>query len=308
MGLMLSIFVAAIGVVELLAFYDRVLDNVRLANNQPEHDLSKIRSYYIKTLQSEDARRSTSPSLLEEVIPRRRSLSPYPSLDLSAPRNSICRELLNPSINVSEVDEEVYSDASSSSKDSSPEPETRKFRDKQSPVHLSPIRKAKSRSKSRSPNLNGNSSGSTSRSVSPLPFREPSELVEIPLTRKRATSENLSNRFDVKVEVIKKSPSSTEIVEENYWKRSPSPFGKLLKEEYEHETTSHKSEFTYVKFESRNSDIPSVKVSDCKEVEEEQQASSSFCGDTNKTLAQVANTLSEQKAKMEKKPEPFWVK
>lgn len=304
MGLMLSIFVAAIGVVELLAFYDRVLDNVRLANNQPKHDLSKIRSYYIKSLQSEDVKTSSSSSLLEEVIPRRRSLSPYPSLDLSAPRNSICMELLNPSISVSEVDEEVYSDASSSS---SPEPETRKVREKHSSRLLSPIRKSKSRSKSRSPSLNGRSSGSTSRSISPLPFREPTELVEISLDKRGATAENLSDRFNVKVDGVQKSPSSTEIVEGNYWKRSPSPFRKLLDQEYEHETTSHKSEFTYVKYEHRKSDIPSVKVSNCKEVEE-QQASSSFCGDTSKTLEQVANNLSDQNTKMEKKPEPFWVK
>lgn len=306
MGLMLSIFVAAIGVVELLAFYDRVIDNVRLAN-QPKQDLNKIRLYYIKNLGCEDTRRSTLMGLTEDVTARRRSLSPYPSFDLSAPRNSICKELLNPSINVSEVDEEIYSDASSSSRATSPEPETRKIRQQPSSSLLHPIRKSKSRSKSPSPNLNGRSSSSTSRSISPLPFREPSELVEISLTRKRARSENLSDRFDVKVEGVQKSPSSTEIVERDYWKRSPSPFQKLLQEESEQETTSHKNELTYVRYEHKKHDIPSVTVSNCKEAEEE-KASTSFCDDTNRTLKQAASILSEQKTEMEKKPEPFWVK
>lgn len=307
MGLVLSILVAAIGVVEMLAFYDRVLDNVRLSNRQPKQDLNAIRSYYVKTLQSECGGKSALTGSSDEIIPRKRSLSPYPSLDFTAPRNSICKELQNPSISVSEVDEEVYSDASSSSRGTSAEPETRKLREKPS-NHLSPIRKAKSKSKSRSPSLNGRSSGSTSRSISPLPFREPNELVEIPLDRKRTSSENLTNRFDVDVEGVQRSPSNAEVVPGNYWKRSPSPFQKLLQEDYEHESTSRKTEFTYVKYENKRSDIPSVKISNCKEVEEEQQASCSFSGDTNKTLEQAADILSEQKTKMDEKPDPFWVK
>lgn len=304
MGLLLSILVAVVGVVEFLEFYDHVLDNVRFSNTPPKQDLNSIRFYYAKTLRPERARRSTSPSLWEEVVPRRRSLSPYPSLDLSAPRNSISSDLQNPSISVSEVDEEVYSDASSSSRATSPEPETRKLKEKPSPILLVPIRK--SRSRSRSPSLNRRSSTSTSRSISPLPFREPSELVEVPLTRKRANSESLTIGPNVKVEGVQKSPSSTEVVKANYWNRSPSPFKKLLQEEHEHESTSYKSEFTYVKYEERSSSIPLVKISNCKQVEEEHLASSS--NNTDKTLEGAAKILSERKPEMEKKPEPFWVK
>lgn len=307
MGLLLSILVAAIGVVEFLEFYERVLDNVRFANTPPKQDLNTIRFYYAKSIRPESARRPTSPSLWEEVVPRRRSLSPYPSLDLSVPRNSISSDLQNPSISVSEVDEEIYSDASTSSRATSPEPDTRKLIEKPSPILSVPIRK--SRSRSRSPSVNRRSSGSTSRSISPLPFRESSKLVDVPLTRKRAKSEGLTLGPNVKVEGVQKSPSSTEVVEASYWNRSLSPFEQLLQDEYEHD---NKSEFTYVKYEERSSSIPLVKISNCKQVEEEHLAtssSSSSANSTDKTLEGAAKILSEQKPEMEeKKPEPFWVK
>lgn len=296
MGLIFSILIAAVGVVEFLEFYDRVLDNVRFANRKPKQDLSSIRSYYARNLQRSGTRRSTSPCLWEEAVPRRRSLSPYPSLDFSAPRTSICSELQNPSISVSEVDEEIYSDASNSSRATSPEPETRKLKES---ILLAPIRKSRSRSRS----LNRRSSSSTSRSISPLPFREPSELVEISLIRKRSKSESLPSQIDVKVEGVQKSSSTTEVVDASYWKRSPSPFQKLLQEDHEHE-------FNYVKYEERKSSIPLVKISNCKEVEDEQQASTSSLNNNNtdKTLTEAAKILANQQPEMEKKPEPFWVK
>lgn len=282
MGLILSIFVAAVGVVELLAFYDRVLDNVRLANTPSKQELDSIHSYYVKNLHAEERRRFSSPCL-SEVGPRKRSLSPYPSLGFNAPRNSICKD--NPSISVCEIEEEVSSDTSS--KASSPEPETRKFQG-QSAFLISPNRKSKSRSKSRSPD--GRSSCSTSRSISPLPFRESNQLAEVALRRKRASSEQLVDRLEVNVGGVQKSSSSSEIVEGSYWKRSPSPFQKLLQEEVE----ASKNDSNYMKYENRNKTRINV----------QREASSSSTRDSKK-LKQAENT---DETDMEKKPEPFWVK
>lgn len=246
MGLMLSILIAAIGVVELLAFYDRVLDNVRSANSAPKQDLIGIRSYYVRSLRE------------GEVDPRRRSLSH------------------NPSINISEVDEDVYSDASESSRSASPEPETRIPRQGLFP----PSRKSKSRS-----------SCSTSRSVSPLPFREPGELEEIPLESPIRNSESL-----LKVEGVQRSPSGSEIVD---WKRSPSPFQKLLLEEHED-----------VRYDEQidTGDLPLVKVSNCEEVEEQQGQASTSSSEAGKTLEEAAKILSGHMEGQQEKPEPFWVK
>lgn len=123
-------------------------------------------------------------------------------------------------------------------------------------------------SKSRSPSVNGRSC-STSRSVSPFPFKEPPGLADVPLER------TPSPRLGKQLDSVDSSVAS-----------------------FERETTSSKSEFTYVRYEE--SGISSAKTSNC--VAEETKT-------TERTLEEAARKLSEGSQDMENatKPEPFWV-
>lgn len=278
MGLMLSILVSTVGVIELISFYNRVVNSLR---NPPssEGGFDGITSYYKSQLQR-DSSRSPSPAIKrliqqnsEEYV-KYRSSSPYPSFDLTAPRNSICPDFLdNPSISVTEVDEEVYSDVSSKS----PSPSRQASRNELSKTKKPYLVPSERKSRSPSPNR----SSSSSRSVSPVTVREPA-LVNS--KGERSKSENKYSKLNGPN--LKKSSSGSEIVESSYWRRSPSPFERLLNEDQVND----------------EDETPAPTV---------ERATSSREDDASKTLEEAAGILAKGTPSIEKKKksqEPFWVK
>lgn len=321
MGLLLSVLVAAVGVIELISFYNHVVDNLRGASFE-RGDISEVTSYYHRLLDNrlpseKDSKcvlnhsRSTSPVPKNITIgqistenPRRRSLSPYPSFELTAPRNSICPELLdNPTISVTEVDEEAYSDTSNSRSVSPPTRiESTSFNNSlywTKKPYLVP--RSRSRSRSRSPSSRSRHSRSSSRSASPIICKQLQDAVDTDSSIQRSKSE--SNYLDVGYNGngIKRSSSNGELVDGNYWRKSPSPFMKLLLEDHSLEDDAKDASKT------ENLELPNI--SNCSSAELDDAASSSSL-ETFKTLEEAAKKLTTATPTTEgrKSPEPFWVK
>lgn len=322
MGLLLSVLVAAVGVIELISFYNHVVDNLRGASFE-RRDISEVTSFYHRLLDSQippekdsqctlNHSRSTSP-VPKKIIttdqitaenPRRRSLSPYPSFELTAPRNSICPELLdNPTISVTEVDEEAYSDTSNSRSVSPPtRVESTSFNNSlywTKKPYLVP--RSRSRSRSRSPSSRSRHSRSSSRSASPITYKQSQDVVGIDSSIHRSKSESNYLEVGYNGNGIKRSSSNGELVDGNYWRKSPSPFMKLLLEDHSLEDDA--------KDASKKENLELPIVSNCSSTELDDAASSSSL-ETFKTLEEAAKKLTNATPTTEgrKSPEPFWVK
>lgn len=358
MGLVLSTFFIAIGIVEFLDLYANIVRHLRTAPVSPRlHHAKNIHNELDNSYDEGRSMLATPSNEFNEAAPdnntRRRSSSPYPSFDLMAPRSSITPDFLaGSSISVVEVEEENYSDATNS-RSQSPASSFEKVLQSTSFNSTqywsneglrAPYRRSKSRSHSRSRSRSPDPRLRHSRSRTPYGsrtgiFRDSEKLMDVNLKRSntpsptpfapraRSVSECERAEFSLTVPGVKRSSSNSDLVEKDFWKRSPSPFQKLLLEQIDYESeveaetsTSfstkevHKVEES-AKYFVKNDDIPTVRIINCStELEDEPSVSTP---QTENTLEEAAKILSEvkggasrEKYKKSKKKarEPFWVK
>lgn len=330
----MSVFFVAIGVIEFLDFYSNIVRHLRTATlSQRLHHANELgksegRNHLISSNECYDTAADSST--------RRRSLSPFPSFELMAPRGSITPEFLDGSpISVTEVDEENYSDATTSRSHSPASFETvlqsTSFNNVQywsNEGLRAPYRRSKSRSRSRSRSPDPRSRHSRSRT--PYGLRPTENLVDVSLRRSntpsptpyasrlRSRSECEQAESSLTVPGVKRSSSNSDLVEKDFWKRSPSPFQKLLLEQigYDSEVDSESST-QEVKVEEptecivKNNDIPTVRIINCStELEDVPSPSTPRTENTLEEAAKVLSGASRDKYKKSKKKaqEPFWVK